>query len=62
MLRIDRVATEMDVLPPPPPAPSRPSDPTAETLADPRLRERLRELVIEALRDHLRQLERQGVV
>jgi len=64
MLRIDRVTAQMDLLP------SNGANATGSTgrldaaavLADPQARERLKELVREALRDHLRELERRGVV
>ena len=65
MLRIDRVKTEMEVLPSGDSAPSGASAQgasAAELLADPRTRERLKEMVLEVLRDHLRALERRGVV
>jgi hypothetical protein len=65
MLRIDRVKTEMDVLPAgSAPAPGVPPA-TAESfaiLSDPQARERIKEMVLEALREHLRELERRGVV
>jgi hypothetical protein len=65
MLRIDRVKTELEVLPSgdSTPAPhSGAGTSSAELLADPRMRERLRDMVLEVLRDHLRALERRGVV
>ena len=66
MLRIDRVKTEMEVLPSGGGTGSAPSAAAntgvAEVLADPRSRERLKEMVLEVLRDHLRALERGGVV
>lgn len=65
MLRIDRVKTEMEVLPSGDSAPAGASAPgasAAELFSDPRARERLKELVLEVLRDHLRALERRGVV
>jgi hypothetical protein len=65
MLRIDRVKTEMEVLASGEPAAA--ASPAAgasvvELLSDPRARERLKEMVLEVLRDHLRALERRGVV
>jgi len=63
MLRIDRVKTEMDVLPSAASAPGSTAPASAETaLSDPRGRERVKELVLEALRDHLQELQRQGTV
>lgn len=66
MLRIDRVTTEMEVLPAGDTAGQAPlasaSSGAAEILSDPRMRERFKELVLEVLRDHLRALERGGVV
>jgi hypothetical protein len=64
MLRIDRVTAEMSVLP------SSGADAGGSTarfdatalLADPQARVRIKELVREALRDHLRELERRGLV
>jgi hypothetical protein len=65
MLRIDRVKTEMEVLA----SDGTGSTPAAsanvgvaEVLSDPQARERLKEVVLEVLRDHLRALERGGVV
>lgn len=65
MLRIDRVKTELEALPQG--GPAAPGGPEAartpsEILADPRARDRIKELVVEALREHLRDLERRGVV
>ena len=65
MLRIDRVKTEMEVLPSGDAAGSTAAvaaTGTAELLADPRSRERLKEIVLDVLREHLRALERGGVV
>jgi hypothetical protein len=63
MLRIDRVTTELDVMPSPTDRESSPGPATvAAILADPRARERVKELVREALNDQLRELERRGVV
>ena len=63
MLRIDRVKTDMDILPSAgAPAPASPHSDAAALLADARARERIKELVLEALREHLRELERRGVV
>jgi hypothetical protein len=63
MLQIDRVQAEMEILPGagelggssvPPLLPGANLDPAA--------RQRLSELVLEALRDHLRELERRGTL
>jgi hypothetical protein len=66
MLRIDRVKTEMEILPSGDAAGRAPSTSatsgTALLLSDPQARERLKEMVLEVLRDHLRSLERRGVV
>jgi len=65
MLRIDRVKTEMEVLPAQSEAgavAAPRSAGVAELLGDPRARERFKALVLEVLRDHLRALERRGVV
>jgi hypothetical protein len=63
MLRIDRVKTDMELLPSSgAAAPTSPRADAAALLADAGARERIKELVLEALREHLRQLERQGVV
>jgi hypothetical protein len=64
MLRIDRVKTEMEVLPSGEAGGATAAAPanTAELLADPRARERLKEVVLDVLREHLRALERGGVV
>jgi hypothetical protein len=65
MLRIDRVKTEMEAVPqggPPATAGPESAHAPSETFADPRARERIKELVLEALREHLRDLERRGVV
>ncbi|MEO8681356.1 MAG: hypothetical protein ABI665_20060, partial [Vicinamibacterales bacterium] len=60
MLRIDRVNADVDVRPAEPPLARAAA---AElTALDPQLRERIKELVREALSDHLRELERRGVV
>jgi len=64
MLRIDRVTTALDVTPSSQ-APDEPSSSpvtVAAIFADPRARERVKELVREALNDQLRELERRGVV
>lgn len=62
MLRIDRVKTDVNLVPSAgAPAPLPQSD-VAGFLADARARERIKELVLEALREHLRELERRGVV
>ena len=66
MLRIDRVKTEMEVLPRS--GPSAAESGTSGGLVpgqaafDPALKERLRDVVMEILRDHFRQLERRGIV
>jgi hypothetical protein len=64
MLRIDRVTTGLDVLPSSnAPGQGSSSPPgTAAIFADPVARERVKELVREALGEHLRELERRGVV
>ena len=66
MLRIDRVKTEMEVLPSGDAAGSTRAAAAAtgsfELLADPRARERFKEMILDVLRDHLRALERGGVV
>jgi hypothetical protein len=61
MLRIDRVSAEMDVTGASQGS-AAPRPDGASMMSDPQLRERLKELVREALRDHLRELERRGVV
>ena len=63
MLRIDRVRTDMEIQASP--ATSAAASPRADAallLADAGARERVKELVLEVLREHLRELERQGVV
>jgi hypothetical protein len=63
MLRIDRVKTDVEILPSNgAPSPPSPRSDAAALLADARARERIKELVLEALREHLRELERRGVV
>jgi hypothetical protein len=66
MLRIDRVKTEMEVVPSGNPSGSSSSGSASrsasELLSDPGTRDRLKDLVLEVLRDHLRALERRGVV
>jgi len=63
MLRIDRVKTDLEILPSNgAAAPPAPRSDAAALLADARARERIKELVLEALREHLRELERRGVV
>lgn len=66
MLRIDRVKTEMEVLPGGSAAAASsstaPPRSASDLLADPAARDRLKEIVLEVLRDHLRALERRGVV
>jgi len=65
MLHIDRVSTEMDVLPtagaPAPGAPAVAADPAA-ILSDPKARDQIKEMVLDVLREHLRELERAGVI
>jgi hypothetical protein len=63
MLRIDRVSTELDVVSPSasPGSGSTPPD-ASVVMADPRTRERIKELVREALSEQLRELERRGIV
>ena len=60
MLRIDRVSTQMDVVADSGGASSA-VDPAA-AMSDPRTRERIKELVREALAEQLRELERRGVL
>jgi hypothetical protein len=63
MLHIDRVSAHIDLA-------SSAAGPTAEpqmsdllaALADPAARAQIKALVHEALRDHLRELERRGIV
>ena len=62
MLRIDRVSAEMDVLPSGGGASAAPKLDVAALMSDPHARERIKEMVREALSDHLRELERRGVV
>jgi hypothetical protein len=66
LLRIDRVKTEMEVLPREGPSYAGSATPgglVAGQLAyDPALKERLRDVVLEVLREHFRQLERRGTV
>jgi len=64
MLRIDRVKTDLEIHPASAAAamPPSPRADAAALLADAGTRERIKELVLEALSDHLRALERQGVV
>jgi hypothetical protein len=65
MLRIDRVETQMDLLPSPTAAAtgaSRAQEKPSAVLADPAARERLKVLVLEVLDEHLRELERRGAV
>ena len=64
MLRIDRVRAEMDVLPGTDPAHpteglEEPSTKPEGGLGD---REHIRDIVLEVLRDHFRQLERRGLL
>ena len=61
MIHIDRVNADLEVLRSPaggPPAPAAPAAPAA----DARAMERLRVVVMEVLREHLRDLERRGVL
>jgi hypothetical protein len=60
VIRIDRVTAEMDLVP----AGGQGAAPTdgAAALSDPRTLERIKELVRQALAEHLRELERRGVV
>ena len=65
MLRIDRVTTALDVTPSSEASDREPSSSpvtVAAIFADPQARERVKELVREALNDQLRELERRGVV
>ena len=63
MIQIDRVRTNVDVVGDRTADAARPqaSMPTAAGL-DPVSRARFRDLVLEVLRDHLRDLDRQGLV
>jgi hypothetical protein len=60
MLRIDRVSAEIDVVPATPDAAAKVD--VAAIMSDPQARERIKELVREALSDQLRELERRGVI
>ncbi len=60
MIRIDRVTADMDLVPPAGQEPA--SADGAGVLSDPRALERIKELVRQALAEHLRELERRGVV
>lgn len=60
MLHIDRVQTEMEVLPEAEGRREPGARASVALLNDPAFRERLRAVVLEILRDHVRQLERQG--
>jgi len=63
MLRIDRVKTDVDLVPAASaPAEASPRSDSAGLFSDASARERIKELVLEALREHLRELERRGVV
>jgi hypothetical protein len=63
MLRIDRMTADMDVLPSSGGAAAPQGRPeAAAVLADPQQRERIKELVREALAEQLRELERRGVI
>jgi hypothetical protein len=65
MLRIDRVSMAMDIVSPGATSGNEPSTTppdAAAIMADPRIRERLKELVREALSDQLRELERRGTL
>lgn len=63
MLRIEHVTAELDVLPSAEAGFDRPQGaPVTGAFGDPQAREDLKALVREALRDYLRELERQGIV
>lgn len=62
MLQIDRVKAQMDVLPTNDASSTRDAGDVQRgvPLSDPALKERLRPVVLEILRDHFRELERRG--
>ena len=66
MLTIDRVNVQMDVLSSSPTSASGPganAGPSAMALlGDPIMKQRLKEIVLEVLRDELRELERSGML
>jgi hypothetical protein len=62
MLRIDRVSTEMDLVPEGAPAGERPAIDLAALLADPVARQQIKELALDAFSERLRELERTGLV
>ena len=62
MIQIDRVNTGVELMRSPArEAPALPPPESAAGTLDPASRERFRDLVLEVLRDHLRDLERRGV-
>lgn len=64
MITIDRVNADVDVLPQTAsgPAAAPPADLVSAVGLDPRARARLRDLVLELLAEHLRELEREGLL
>lgn len=66
MLHIDRVNTEMEVLQRssvgPAEAPEGPGLVPGQPALDPQMKERMRDVVMEVLKDHLRELERRGTL
>ena len=63
MIQIDRVRTNAEIVGQPPPDAGRPA-PSAATafVFDHSTREQFREVVLDVLRQHLRDLERQGLL
>lgn len=62
MLHIDRVSAQVDLLPADRSAASETPSHVTATSTDAAHRERLKALVFEVLQDHLRELERRGLV
>ena len=62
MIQIDRVRTNVDVVSQTAESRSRPEAPASIVDFDRASRDRFRDLVLEVLRDHLRDLERRGVL
>jgi len=65
-LHIDRVETEMEILPGPDTAPGGPGGlgglVRGSPSFDPALRDQLRAVVMDILREHMRELERRGTL